>query len=88
MQELETYSLANWRQEAARVSFYRQHYWSQQGCVRGCMGRSPIDVVAHARDESGQEHEGLPFWVLFTGDATHIAVGPAVTLHTGGQDSV
>ena len=48
---------------------------------------SPIDVVAHARDESGQEHEGLPLWVLFTGDSTHVAVGSAVTLCTGGQGS-
>ena len=52
------------------------------------MHGSPIDVVAHARDESGQEHEGLPFWVLFTGDSTHVAVGPAVALQTGGGGSV
>lgn len=48
----------------------------------------PVDVVAHAGDEPGQEHERLPVWRLFTRDSTHVAVGPAVALrhtHTGSR---
>lgn len=48
--------------------------WAPVSCA------SPVDVVAHARDESGQEHERLPVWRLFTRDAAHVTVGPAVTL--------
>lgn len=40
----------------------------------------PVDVVAHARDESGQEHQRFPVWRFFTRDAAHVTVGPAVTL--------
>lgn len=40
----------------------------------------PIDVMAHARDESGQEHERFPVWRFFTCDTAHITVGPAITL--------
>lgn len=51
-------------------------------CVCVCV---PVDAMAHARDESGQEHEGLPVRTLFTGDATDVAVGAAVALrHSGG----
>lgn len=48
----------------------------------------PVDVVAHAGDEPGQEHERLPVWRLFTRHTAHIAVGPAVALthtHTGSR---
>lgn len=40
----------------------------------------PIDAMAHARDESGQEHERLPVWRFFTCDTAHVTVGPAITL--------
>lgn len=40
----------------------------------------PIDAMAHARDESGQEHERFPVWRFFTCDTAHVTVGPAVTL--------
>ncbi len=40
----------------------------------------PVDAMAHARDESGQEHERLPVWRLFTCDTAHVTVGPAITL--------
>lgn len=40
----------------------------------------PVDVMAHARDESGQEHERFPVWRFFTRDAAHVTVGPAITL--------
>lgn len=43
----------------------------------------PIDVMAHAGDESGQEHERFPVWRFFTCDTTHVTVGPAVTLRHG-----
>ncbi len=43
----------------------------------------PIDAMAHARDESGQEHERFPVWRFFTCDTAHVTVGPAVALkHT------
>lgn len=40
----------------------------------------PVDGVAHARDESGEEHERLPVWGLFTCDTAHVTVGPAIPL--------
>lgn len=40
----------------------------------------PVDGMAHARNESGQEHKWLPVWRFFTRDTTHITVRPAVTL--------
>lgn len=39
--------------------------------------------MAHARDESGQEHERVPVGGFSTGEAAHVAVGAAVAL--GGQ---
>lgn len=44
---------------------------------------SPVDVVAHARDESGQEEERLPVRRFSARHTTHIAVGATVAL--GGQ---
>lgn len=44
---------------------------------------SPVDVMAHARDESGQEHERVPVRRFSTCEAAHVAVGAAVAL--GGQ---
>lgn len=41
---------------------------------------SPVDVMAHARDESGQEHERVPVRRFSTRDAAHVAVGAAVAL--------
>lgn len=40
----------------------------------------PVDGMAHARNESGQEQEWLPVWRFFTRDTTHITVRPAITL--------
>lgn len=45
---------------------------------RACV--SPVDVMAHARDESGQEHERVPVRRFSARHAAHVAVGAAVTL--------
>lgn len=45
-----------------------------------------IDAMAHARDESGQEHERFPVWRFFTCDTAHITVGPAITLDSDSFD--
>lgn len=45
-----------------------------------------VDSMAYARDESGQEHERFPVWRFFTCDATHVTVGPAITLDADSFD--
>lgn len=60
-------------------------HWGDMKCnaIKAKICALPIDAMAHARDESGQEHERFPVWRFFTCDAAHVTVGPAVTL----QDS-
>lgn len=41
---------------------------------------SPVDVMAHARDESGQEQQRVPVRRFSAGEAAHVAVGAAVAL--------
>lgn len=57
----------------------------------------PVDGVAHAGDEPGEEEEGLPVRLLLTGHPAHVAVGAAVALqgetkrrnagHAAGRDA-